>query len=200
MDIFSHQYIEKLKDILSSFPHKQFERLLTAMLDVYKKDKQIFVMGNGGSAATASHWVSDIAKGPFSIGPKRFKILCLNDNIPTMLAYANDFSYENIFVEQLINLFVPGDLVIGISGSGNSANVLKAIDYANNNNGITVGLCAFSGGLLYTIVDIPILIETDDMQKAEDVHLVVTHMAMQRAFDIIAHTYLSDKRSKKCFV
>ena len=97
-----------------------------------------------------------------------------------MLAYANDLSYEDVFVEQLKNLFEPKDLVIGISGSGNSENVLKAIDYANTSGGITAGLCGFSGGKLFEIVDIPILVKVDDMQKVEDVNMIVVHMAMQR--------------------
>ncbi|SPD76423.1 Sugar isomerase (SIS) [uncultured Desulfobacterium sp.] len=191
MNILSFQYISELKAILDNFPHKQFERFIEALMDAYDQDKRIFVMGNGGSAATASHLATDLGKGPFSIGLKRFKILSLNDNISTMLAYANDLSYADIFVEQLINLFVPGDLVIGISGSGNSVKVLKAIEYANNYDGITVGFCGFSGGKLYSMVDIPLLIKTDDMQKVEDIHLVVAHMTMQRAFETISQNYLS---------
>lgn len=106
--------------------------------------------------------------------------MCLNDSVPTMLAYANDLAYEDIFVEQLKNFFIPGDVVIGISGSGNSVNVLKAIEYTNANDGKTVGLCGYSGGKLYVMVDIPILVKIDDMQKVEDVHMIVVHMTMQR--------------------
>ena len=147
-------------------------------------------MGNGGSAATASHWVCDFNKG-CSINPnnnnssKRFKMICLNDNIATMLAYANDTSYDDIFVEQLRNYFSPGDVVIGISGSGNSNNVLKAINYTNENGGITIGLCGFNGGMLYSIAHVPILANIHDMQKVEDVHTIITHMAMQRVCEIL---------------
>jgi D-sedoheptulose 7-phosphate isomerase len=97
-----------------------------------------------------------------------------------MLAYANDLSYENVFIEQLKNFFVPGDVVIGISGSGNSENVVKAIEYTNKNGGTTIGLCGYSGGKLRQIVDIPILAKVDDMQKAEDIHMIVAHMSMQQ--------------------
>jgi len=97
-----------------------------------------------------------------------------------MLAYANDLSFEGIFVEQLKNFFVPGDVVIGISGSGNSKNVLNAIDYANKHGGITVGLCGFSGGQLCRLVQVPILARVTDMQIVEDIHMVVVHMTMQR--------------------
>ena len=180
MTTFSVEYIEQLKDVLDSFPHEQFERLTEAMMDAYREDRRIFVMGNGGSGSTASHWVCDINKGCCSDKKKKFKMFCLSDNIPTLLAYANDLSYEDVFVEQLKNFFVPGDVVIGISGSGNSGNVLKAIEYANENDGKTVGLCGYSGGKLYGMVDIPILVKIDDMQKVEDVHMIVVHMSMQR--------------------
>ena len=183
MATFSVEYIDKLKDVLDGFPHEEFERLVSAMLDACDREKRIFVMGNGGSASTASHWVCDINKGCCLDKEKKFKMLCLNDSISTMLAYANDLSYEDVFVEQLKNFFVPGDLVIGISGSGNSTNVLKAIEYANENDGKTVGLCGYSGGKLYGMVDIPILVKVDDMQKVEDVHMVVVHMVMQRVLE-----------------
>ena len=177
---FSYDYIEGLKKGLDAFSHDQFEGLVEVFLGAYDKSKRIFVMGNGGSASTASHWVCDINKGCCLHLNKKFKMISLNDSISTMLAYANDMSYENIFLEQLKNFFVPGDVVIGISGSGNSANVLKAIEYANNNGGVTAGLCGFSGGKLHQIVQISILARMDDMQKVEDVHMIVVHMMMQK--------------------
>ncbi|MGB2929389.1 MAG: SIS domain-containing protein, partial [Desulfobacterales bacterium] len=133
-----------------------------------------------------SHWACDINKGCGLGIDKKFKMICLNDSISTMLAYANDLSYEDIFIEQLKNFFVPGDVVIGISGSGNSENVLKAIEYANKNGGTTVGLCGFSGGKLYQIVNIPILAKVDDMQKIEDIHMIVAHISMQRIMQKIS--------------
>ena len=183
MTTFSVEYIEQLKDVLDSFPHEQFERLTEAMMDAYREDRRIFVMGNGGSASTASHWVCDVNKGCCLHLDKKFKMICLNDSIATMLAYANDLSYEDVFAEQLKNFFKPGDMVIGISGSGNSGNVLKAIEYANGKKGTTVGLCGYSGGKLYDMVDIPILVKIDDMQKVEDVHMIVVHMTMQRLLE-----------------
>jgi len=180
MKTFSFEYINSLKDVLDNFPYDQFDRLIDAMLDAYHNEKHIFVMGNGGSASTASHWVCDINKG-CSLGKEiKFKMMCLNDSISTMLAYANDLSYEDVFVEQLKNFFESGDVVIGISGSGNSENVLKAIEHANKNGGTTIGLCGYSGGKLYKMVDIPILAKVNDMQKVEDIHMIVAHMSMQR--------------------
>ena len=180
MTTFSLEYIDELKEVLDNFPHGQFGQFADAFLEAYDDEKQIFVMGNGGSASTASHLACDINKGVCSGLEKRFKVICLNDNIPTMLAYANDLSYEDVFLEQLKNYFQPGDVVVGISASGNSENVLKAITYTARNRGKTIGLCGFQGGELAKIVDIPLIVRSDDMQKVEDVHMVVVHMLMQR--------------------
>lgn len=179
MKEFSHKYVGKLKEILDNFPYEQFERLIQAMMGAYRNGRNIFIMGNGGSASTASHWACDINKGCSNSANPRFRMICLNDSVPTMLAYANDQSYEDIFIEQLRNFFTPQDIVIGISVSGNSRNVLKAIAYARKNGGITVGLCGFEGGELCGSVDIPILIKAADLHKAEDVHLIVAHMSME---------------------
>jgi D-sedoheptulose 7-phosphate isomerase len=181
MNNFSQRYIESLKITLEQFPHRRFEQLIEILLKAYHEERQIFVMGNGGSAATASHWVCDLNKGCSRIYKnKRFKMFCLNDNLSTMLAYANDLSYDDIFIEQLKNYYVKGDVVIGISGSGNSVNVINAINYTNANGGITVGLCGFLGGRLHRLVHLPILVKVDDMQQIEDIHLIIAHMTMQR--------------------
>jgi len=180
MKSFSHDYLEALKKVLDAFAHDQFECLIEVFLEAYEKGKRIFVMGNGGSASTASHWACDINKSCSFQKEKKFKMICLNDNVSTMLAYANDLSYEDVFVEQLKNFFAEGDVVVGISASGNSSNVLKAIDYAKAHGGTTIGLCGYSGGKLYQMADIAILIKVDDMQKVEDVHMIVVHMTMQR--------------------
>ena len=188
MTIFSDRYIKELKEVLDNFPHGQFGQIVQAFLEAYDNEKQIFVMGNGGSASTASHLACDINKGVCSDLEKRFKVICLNDNVPTMLAYANDLSYEDVFLEQLKNYFRPGDVVVGISASGNSKNILKAITYAAQNGGKTIGLCGFQGGKLANIVNIPLIVQSDDMQKIEDVHMVVVHMLMQK---IGTHLYVS---------
>lgn len=180
MNEFSHQYIDELKFILDEFPHYCFNRMIEAFLKAYHEERWIFVMGNGGSASTASHWACDINKGCCVSYEKKFKMMCLSDSISTILAYANDLSYEKIFVEQLKNFFHPGDVVIGISASGNSINVLYAIDYANAHGGVTIGLSGFMGGQLHRSVHVPILAKVEDMQKVEDIHMIVVHMAMQR--------------------
>jgi D-sedoheptulose 7-phosphate isomerase len=180
MNDFSYNYLQHLKEVLDGFPHDQFNRFYEALVTAYHHDKHIFIMGNGGSGSTASHWACDINKGCCLNQGKRFKMIKLSDNIPTRLAYGNDLSYEDIFLEQMINFFVPGDVVIGVSGSGNSQNVIKAIEYANAHGGITVGLCGYSGGKLLGLVQIPVHIAVPDMQKVEDLHLIVGHIFMQR--------------------
>ena len=181
MDInkFVKEYIEEFKMVLDKFPFKEFEKIVDILLTAYNEQKRIFIMGNGGSASTASHFACDIGKGCSYKLDKRFKIFCLNDSIPTLLAYANDLSYSDIFVEQMKNFLEPGDVAIGISASGNSENVLKAISYAKKMGGKTVGLSGFDGGKLKNIVDIPLVVYINDMQKVEDIHLIIVHILMQ---------------------
>jgi D-sedoheptulose 7-phosphate isomerase len=180
MTTFSRNYIEQVKQALDIFPHEQFEALVNVFITALQNKRNIFVMGNGGSGATASHWVCDMNKGCSYGREQRFRMVCLNDNIPTLLAYANDVGYEDIFVEQLKNFLEEGDVVIAISGSGNSKNVVKAIEYANSKGAITIGLVGYSGGKLLDLVQIPLHIQVNDMQLAEDVHMIVAHMTMRR--------------------
>ncbi len=175
----SVEYLDQLKEVLDLFPHDRFKEVADLMISAYNGEKHIFIMGNGGSGSTASHFACDINKGCcFDLG-KKFKVICLNDNIPTMLAYANDLSYSQVFVEQLKNFLQPDDIVIGISGSGNSDNVIQAVSYAKEMGARTVGLTGFDGGKLASNVDISLVAEIDDMQKVEDLHMIVVHMLMQ---------------------
>jgi len=134
-------------------------------------------MGNGGSAATASHYAADFNKGLSYGKARRFRFLCLSDNVPTLTAYANDVAYEEVFVEQLRNFLQPGDLVIAISGSGNSRNILKAIEYANGEGAVTVGLTGYDGGALKRIAQHGVHVPIADMQVTEDLHMVLDHLA-----------------------
>ncbi len=176
---FSTHYLTELASVLDAFDHDRFGNIVDKILDAYDKQARIFIMGNGGSGSTASHFACDINKGCCIDLDKKFKVICLNDNIPTMLALANDISYDAVFVEQLKNFHEKGDLTIGISGSGNSENVLQAITYANEHGGCTIGLSGYSGGQLAKMADIPLVAKIDDMQKVEDVHMIVVHMIMQ---------------------
>ena len=135
-------------------------------------------MGNGGSASTASHFAGDFNKG-LSLGrEKRFRFICLNDNPATVLSLANDVDYSQIFVEQLKNFLSEGDLVMAISGSGNSANVVNAVEYAKQKGNTVIGLTGYNGGKLKEISDISLHIPADDMQITEDLHMVFDHLIM----------------------
>jgi D-sedoheptulose 7-phosphate isomerase len=179
---FTKDYLAGLKDVLDRFDYDGFEKTVKLILSAYENETHIFVMGNGGSGSTASHFACDINKGCCIDLDKKFKMICLNDNVPTILALSNDLSYESVFVEQMKNFYNPGDLVIGISGSGNSENVLRAIQYAKENNGRTIGFSGYSGGKLADMVDVPIVAKVDDMQKVEDVHMIIVHMIMQAVY------------------
>lgn len=172
-------YISDLKNVFDNFPIEKFEKITNIILDAYKKESTIFVFGNGGSGSTASHLACDINKGVSLKLNKKFKVICLNDNIPILLAYANDMSYEDVFVEQLKNFLKPNDVIIGISGSGNSNNILKAIQYGNENFAITIGFTGFDGGKLVGIATESFIVPINDMQKVEDFHMIITHMLMQ---------------------
>jgi D-sedoheptulose 7-phosphate isomerase len=153
-----------------------FDELASILLNARAENKKIFFCGNGGSASTASHFTSDLAKGTIVEGYPRFRAISLADNVPQMLAWANDSSYEDIFVEQLKNLWDPGDVLIGISGSGNSENVLRAVEYANKNGGVTVGLTGFDGGKLKGMTQLCLVVPVHYMQKIEDIHMLVDHL------------------------
>ena len=160
-------YCTGLSKALESVPPKRFEEFVHLLENAYQEGLQVFLMGNGGSGSTASHFACDLNKGVSYGRQKRFRAISLNDNLPTLTAYANDVSYEDVFVEQLKNFLRPSDVVVGISASGNSPNVLKAIDYANSLGAHTVGLCGFHGGKLAGRVRTPILAPVHDMQKVE---------------------------------
>ena len=172
-------YCTGLSKALEGVSRERFEEFIQLLKDAYHHDRQVFFMGNGGSGSTASHFICDLNKGVSYGRSKRFRGISLNDNLATITAYANDVAYEDVFVEQLKNFLRPGDLVVGISGSGNSPNVLKAIAYANGLGAHTVGLCGFDGGKLARTVRTPLLAPVHDMQKAEDIHMILLHVVMQ---------------------
>jgi D-sedoheptulose 7-phosphate isomerase len=172
-------YCQDLKHALDAIPADAAERFLQILENAYQEGRQVFIMGNGGSGATASHAAGDLVKGVSYGREKRFRVMSLNDNMATVTAYANDVSYADAFLEQLKNFLRSGDVVIGISGSGNSLSVLKAVEYANQQGAITVGLCGFNGGKLAKLAQVPVHVPVNDMQKVEDIHMMLFHVAMQ---------------------
>lgn len=170
-------YFIRLKSTLDRISRDELQNFLKLLVQALEGDKNIFIMGNGGSGATASHFAGDFNKGLSFKKARRFRFMCLNDNFPTLGAYANDVSYEDVFVEQLKNFLQPGDLVIAISGSGNSPNVIKAIEYANAQGAISLGLTGYDGGRLKKLASHGVHIPAADMQITEDLHMVLDHMA-----------------------
>ena len=172
-------YFQRLKSTVDRLSLTDINQVMTVLEQARDAGKMIFIMGNGGSAATASHYVCDFNKGISLNQEKKYKFLCLNDNLPSMMAYANDLSYDGIFVNALNTYFQSGDVVIGISGSGNSTNVLRAIEYANRHGGITIGLSGYDGGKLKQMARYNIHVPVDDMQITEDLHMVLDHCMMK---------------------
>ena len=168
-------YFEREKATLDAISKEDLNTLMNVLVDAKDAGKTIFIMGNGGSAATASHYVCDFNKGISYGKEKMFKFICLNDNIPTMMAYANDLSYADVFVGPLKNFMQAGDIVIGISGSGNSENVVRAIE----NGGVSVGITGYSGGKVKQISKYNVHVPIDDMQITEDLHMVLDHCMMK---------------------
>jgi D-sedoheptulose 7-phosphate isomerase len=169
-------YLARLQRTIGSMPRADIYDLIEVLREAYDSNHQIFIMGNGGSAATASHFACDLAKGTIQPGKARFRVICLTDNVPLATAWSNDTSYENIFAEQLANLIQVGDLVILISASGNSPNVLNAVELARSYAATTVALAGCGGGRLREIVDICVLVDSDQIEQVEDAHLAIEHV------------------------
>ena len=173
---FVKSYIDQLNEVLNALPSEKFLEINKTLLEARETGKQIFVIGNGGSAAAASHMVCDFNKNTREAGKKRMRAICLNDNTPSVLAYANDEGYDIIFSEQLLSLGQSGDILIAISGSGNSANIIKAIETARQMNIKVIGLTGFKGGKMKELTDICLVVPSDSMEMIEDVHLIINHI------------------------
>ena len=176
---YTEEYLKEIGKVLDSMKPSlvdKIDKIASIFSDARTKKKTIYFMGNGGSASTASHLVCDLSKLTIAEGLPRFKSISLTDNIPTMLAWANDNDYEEIFIEQLKNLMEPEDVVVGISGSGNSMNIINAIAYANKFGATTIGFCGQGGGKLHKCAKETINVPSDNMQIIEDIHTILTHL------------------------
>ena len=171
-------YLESEIDILKKLDTEAVQKVVKAFEEAYERESAIYVFGNGGSAGTASHMANDFNKGISEYTEKKFRFQCLNDNIPTMLAVANDIGYDDVFSFQLKNKVKEKDLVIGISGSGTSENVIRALDCAKEQGAITLGIVGYHGGKVADIADIVFHVPLCNMQIVEDVHMILNHMVM----------------------
>ena len=178
---------EEQKNLIKSYFDREIEVIKRLNIDdinaavqaiwaAYEREATIYIFGNGGSAATASHYVCDFNKGISEKKEKKFNFVCLNDNYPQMMAIANDISYDEVFRFPLINKLKPTDLVIGISGSGNSKNVIRAVEYAKEIGAPVIGITGYHGGKLKELADYHMDVMEDDMQISEDLHMIFDHM------------------------
>ena len=169
-------YIVQLQSTLDLLPLADISEVISILYAARLDNRQVFIMGNGGSASTASHFVCDLAKNTRRAGWPDFRVLGLSDNMALVSAYANDEGYESVFARQLASFVQPQDVVIGISTSGKSANVLEAVKVANERGAATIAFTGFDGGELADLVDLNIHVPSDCIEQVEDVHLVLEHL------------------------
>ena len=169
-------YIRQACAQLNRLPVGDIERAIEVLLEACRTGHTVYIMGNGGSAATASHMANDLSKGTMVPGAPRFRAISLADNVPLITAWANDTEYARVFVEQLDPLIREGDVVVGISGSGNSENVLRAVRLAKARGAKAIGFTGAGGGKLAYLVDVNVLASGAPMEMAEDVHMLLDHL------------------------
>jgi len=178
-DPFVEEYLDGLQQVLRQVDRDAVDRVIDLLYDAYHRGRRIFIIGNGGSAATASHMMCDLAKGCAVEGKPLVKAMSLTDNVPVMTAISNDIAYENVFTEQLKVFLEAGDVVIGITASGNSPNILHAIQYANEQGATTVGFIGFGGGKLKAMVNVDVTVESRNYGHVEDLHCILEHLISQ---------------------
>lgn len=168
-------YFSQLQAMVINLPADLIDQVVGLLLENARQGKKVFIFGNGGSASTASHFACDLAKNTQVPGAPQFRVIGLTDNMALMTAWANDTSYNNVFAAQLGPLVEAGDVVIGISCSGNSGNVLRAMELARQRGAITIGFTGDDGGHLKTMVDVCLLVPSPRIEQQEDAHLIVEH-------------------------
>ncbi|MEM0529152.1 MAG: SIS domain-containing protein [Peptococcaceae bacterium] len=172
----TQDYINTLKDELDRLQTDEIDSVIRLLKKTKGSSTQIFLAGNGGSAATVNHFMCDFSKNavPGDIG--RFRVISLANSVSSITALGNDFTYSDVFVEQLKNLMNDGDILIAVSASGNSPNIIKACEYVKSRKGVVVGLTGFDGGRLHRLADLPVHCDCDCIEQVEDMHLMVLHI------------------------
>jgi len=187
-------YFDEVSAALSALSLAEIRQAVSLLTDAYLQRRQVFIMGNGGSAATASHFACDLAKSTAGVDGQGLKVISLTDNAPMITAWANDTDYSNIFAAQLSSLVEERDLVIAISGSGNSGNVLNGVRLARRYGAITLGLTGFDGGQLKDLVDLCLIVPSNRMTLIEDVHLILEHTMSSRLGEVALENGFSRPR------
>jgi D-sedoheptulose 7-phosphate isomerase len=181
------QYFEELQHVIGSLPKDAIDQIAETLVKAYDAGRTVYLFGNGGSASLASHFACDLGKGTaYCNGGKRFRALALTDNLPTLTAWANDSSYEDVFSEQLRNFVQAGDVTLAISGSGNSKNVLNALRVAQEAGATTVGISGFQGGEMKSLCDICVVVPSNNMQIIEDLHVAMAHSIFRIVYSRIS--------------
>ena len=180
-----NRYFSELEQMLQAISLSHLETVLRLLEEAYHNGRRIFIMGNGGSAATASHFALDLAKNTIMPGAPRLKAISLTDHVPLITAWSNDIAYEHIFSEQLANMIEPGDVVIGISTSGNSPNVINALNLAKQYRATTVGLLGAKGGKMKDMVDAYILAPGQNIEQEEDAHMILAHVITRHMREVV---------------
>ena len=184
------EYITEIKASLDRLPVHQVQHVVDTIISAWQRNQQIFIIGNGGSASTASHMACDLSKNTANVDAPRLRVMSLNDNMALFSAYSNDNGYENVFAEQLKNFVNRGDILVAISASGNSKNILKAIRLANSMGAITIGWSGYDGGELAQIAQIPLVVPSHNIERIEDIHLMLEHMVTVAVRDAMATSQL----------
>lgn len=179
------KYFQQMKETLDRIDEAPINKIIETLHAARLRGSQVFIMGNGGSASTASHFVCDLAKNTRQPHVPHYKVIGLTDNMAILSAYANDDGYENVFALQLANLVQPDDIVIGISTSGNSPNVLRAIELANERGATTVGFTGFDAGKLGAMVAIHAHTPSDCIEQVEDIHLILEHLITKELREMV---------------
>jgi D-sedoheptulose 7-phosphate isomerase len=170
------QYLTELESVIQRLSRPDIEAVAQALFEAWRARRQVFILGNGGSAATASHMMNDLNKFVSVPGRRRFRAIALTDNVPLFTAVGNDQSYAEVFVEPLQNLLEAGDVLVAISASGNSKNVIQAVEYAQAQGATVIGFCGQPGGQLAQIADHKVIIPSDRIGQQEDGHLILNHV------------------------
>lgn len=184
MDLIE-MYFAELEQMLKSISRSDMLQVVLLLENAYRNGHRVFIMGNGGSAATASHFALDLAKNTIMTGAPRLKAISLTDHVPLITAWSNDTAYEHIFAEQLITMIEPGDLVIGISTSGNSPNVINALRLAKEFRAYTIALLGATGGKMKHMVDAYVLAPGQNIEQEEDAHLMLAHVITRHMRSVV---------------
>src|SRR5437660_1737083 len=180
-----HKYFTEVEQMMRAISLPHLQNVLVLLEQAYRNGHRIFIMGNGGSAATASHFALDLAKNTIMPGAPRLKAISLTDHVPLITAWSNDTAYEHIFAEQLANMIEPGDVVIGISTSGNSPNVINALRLAKESGAYTIGLLGKKGGKMKEMVDAYVLAPGQNIEQEEDAHMILAHIITRYMREVV---------------